>query len=348
MRLRIMALIAAIVLLVGTAAAADSTFLGFQIVRIMLNGQEVETDVPAILVNGRTLLPVRRLAELTGMNIDRWDGETNTVYLSKTGLGEAVASVNGEVITQLDLYNQLIGQDGASILDELIQERLVDQAARQAGVVVTEAEIDQAVAEIRGQFGSEEQFLAALRSYSITVEQLRRDQAFSLKVTRLLTPSIPVDDTVLAAFFTANSTQFDQRTVHARHILLSTEQEAQAVKEQLAAGADFAALAKEKSTDPSAQTNGGDLGTFGAGVMVAEFERVVFSLAEGEVSEPFQSPFGWHIAQVLVTQGEAPDFAALKDVVRELYLEEQVAERAGDWLAELRAKAQVRNMLELR
>jgi peptidyl-prolyl cis-trans isomerase C len=84
--------------------------------------------------------------------------------------------------------------------------------------------------------------------------------------------------------------------VHVMHILLSTEEDAKAVKTELEAGADFATLAKEKSIDPSAQQNGGDLDWVPRGRTVKPFEDAAFALTTaGQLSDPIQTQFGWHI-----------------------------------------------------
>ncbi|KKC35798.1 hypothetical protein WH87_14515 [Devosia epidermidihirudinis] len=86
--------------------------------------------------------------------------------------------------------------------------------------------------------------------------------------------------------------------IRASHILVPTEDEAKAIKAELDGGADFATLAKEKSIDPGA-ANGGDLGFFGKGMMVAPFETAAYALTEiGQISEPVQSQFGWHIIKL--------------------------------------------------
>ena len=84
---------------------------------------------------------------------------------------------------------------------------------------------------------------------------------------------------------------------NASHILVETEDEAKAIVEQLNNGADFAALAKEKSTGPSGP-NGGELGWFGLGQMVPEFEQAVTGLEVGAISEPVQTQFGWHVVKL--------------------------------------------------
>jgi peptidyl-prolyl cis-trans isomerase D len=93
-----------------------------------------------------------------------------------------------------------------------------------------------------------------------------------------------------------------QDQVWARHILVADEAAAQSVLDRLAAGDDFGALATELSQDAGSAVNGGDLGWFGKGVMVAEFEETAFSLEPGEISAPVQSSFGYHIIQVIAHQ----------------------------------------------
>jgi peptidyl-prolyl cis-trans isomerase C len=89
-----------------------------------------------------------------------------------------------------------------------------------------------------------------------------------------------------------------EQEVRARHILVATEDEAKEIEAELKKGADFAALAKEKSKDPSAATNGGDLGYFSKDQMVPEFAEAAFKLDKGQISDPVQTKFGWHVIQV--------------------------------------------------
>lgn len=87
--------------------------------------------------------------------------------------------------------------------------------------------------------------------------------------------------------------------VWARHILVATEEEALAVIERLNSGEEFAAIASELSLDTGSSLKGGDLGWFGKGRMVAEFEEASFALGEGEISDPVQTINGWHVIQVI-------------------------------------------------
>jgi parvulin-like peptidyl-prolyl isomerase len=82
--------------------------------------------------------------------------------------------------------------------------------------------------------------------------------------------------------------------IHCKHILVGSRPEAQDILEMLKDGAQFEAIARERSTCPSA-ARGGDLGEFGRGVMVKSFETAAFNLKVGEISAPVQTQFGWHI-----------------------------------------------------
>lgn len=83
----------------------------------------------------------------------------------------------------------------------------------------------------------------------------------------------------------------------ARHILVKTQEACDDLKTQIESGADFADLAKKHSQCPSGK-QGGDLGEFGPGRMVAEFDRVVFTCPVGEVQGPVKTQFGWHLLEV--------------------------------------------------
>jgi parvulin-like peptidyl-prolyl isomerase len=134
------------------------------------------------------------------------------------------------------------------------------------------------------------------------------DEAYSnaLREKMMEAVQIEVDDT--------------KTLVHAAHILVATEEEALTALERIENGEDFEAVAADLSTDGSAP-RGGDLGWFGRGEMIAEFEEVAFSVPEGEISQPVESQFGWHIIKVY-EKAEVPATEADKDAQRrEKFLE---------------------------
>src|SRR5712672_934153 len=131
-----------------------------------------------------------------------------------------------------------------------------------------------------------------------------------------------------------------EQEVHARHILVETEDEAKAIAEELKKGGDFADLAKKKSKDPGA-ADGGDLGFFTKEQMVPEFSAVAFTLEPGKVSDPVKSQFGWHIIKVEEKRArKAPDFEQVK-----AQIETYVTRKAqAEYVAKLRDSAKIERM----
>ena len=127
--------------------------------------------------------------------------------------------------------------------------------------------------------------------------------------------------------------------IQARHILLDSEKNAKAVIQELKKGADFAELAKKKSTGPSA-SDGGDLGFFSRGQMVPQFEEVAFKIKKGKFSEtPVKTQFGWHVIKVVDRKkGEPPSYEELEPKLRN-----QLSQEAGaDYISKLRGKAEIK------
>ncbi len=123
------------------------------------------------------------------------------------------------------------------------------------------------------------------------------------------------DEELQAAYDAQYKDAEPEQEFNASHILVETKEEADAIKAELDGGADFAEVAKEKSTGPSGP-GGGSLGWFGPGMMVPEFEEAVAGMEAGGVSEPVETQFGWHVIKLNETRtGEAP---VLEDVREEL------------------------------
>lgn len=202
-----------------------------------------------------------------------------------------VATVGGEAITEADLgfaaedLTQELGQMPPEqrkpfLLRVLIDMKVMAKAGQDAGMADTPL-FQQRLAYLEDR--------ALRRAY------------FAEAIANAVT-----EETVRAEYdkFVADFTPADE--IRASHILVPTEEEANAVKSQLDGGTDFATLAKEKSIDPGA-ANGGDLGFFGKGMMVAPFEAAAFALTEaGEVSAPVQSQFGWHVIRLEETRQSTP------------------------------------------
>ena len=202
-----------------------------------------------------------------------------------------VATVGGQPITEADLafaaedlsqeLSQMAPEERrAFLLRVLIDMKVMSGAAREAGMDATPL-FKQRLQYLEERALRRAYFAEAIAA-SVTEEAVRAKY-----------------DEYVAAFVPSEE-------IRASHILVETKEEADAIKAELDGGADFATLAKERSIDPGA-ASGGDLGFFGKGMMVAPFEEAAFALTEiGQVSEPVQSQFGYHIIKLEEKRQSAP------------------------------------------
>lgn len=211
------------------------------------------------------------------------------------------------------------------LLDDLIDLQLIlQEAARDTTLLpnedIVEARVDEAIARVQQQVGGALQLQQALAADGMTMSafrdtyraDIRTLQTRQLFLQRRLSEARPVviADDEMRAFFEAQRAQLQDRPelitleqiflrptapdsawAHARSV-------ADSLVAELRAGADFAAMAEEWSQDPGSAANGGDLGWFRRGNMVAEFEDVAFRLPNNQVSPPVRTDFGWHIIRV--------------------------------------------------
>jgi peptidyl-prolyl cis-trans isomerase C len=148
------------------------------------------------------------------------------------------------------------------------------------------------------------------------------------------------DDAMKKVYEEASKQITGEQEVHARHILVETEDQAKAVEDELKKGADFAELAKKKSKDPGA-SDGGDLGFFTKDQMVPEFSAVAFALEPGKVSDPVKTQFGWHVIKVEEKRNrKAPDFDQVKSQI-ETYVTRKAQ---ADYVAKLREAAKIERL----
>jgi foldase protein PrsA len=189
-----------------------------------------------------------------------------------------------------------------SLVDQLIQQRLILQEATRLGVAVTNDEVEQQYTRAQASFGSQEEFEKKLKEGHTDPQTLRQDiQDFILmqKVDLLRRQQIEIVEQEIVEFFNVNKAQLLQDRARARHILVSDPAKAQEALRQLKQDRkDFAEVARLYSQDEGTKGRGGELGWFTKGQLVPEFEKTVFSLKPGEISEPVKTQFGYHIIQL--------------------------------------------------
>ena len=170
----------------------------------------------------------------------------------------------------------------------------------------------------------------------ISLENETRSLTAGEELERLFTIEL-TPEAVQAAYDTRFANAEPTQEYNASHILVETEDEAAAVKASIDEGADFAATAREKSTGPSGP-NGGQLGWFGTGAMVPSFEAAVIALEVGEVSDPVQTQFGWHV--IILNETRVEEQPPLESIRSEL--ESEVRETVlTSYIGELEAEAQI-------
>lgn len=194
-----------------------------------------------------------------------------------------VATVNGVDITvgHMIVARATLPQQYQQLPDNVLFEGILDQLIQQT-----------ALAE---SFTGELPPRVPL-SLENETRSLKAGEAIELILADALT-----EDAINAAYKAQYVDQDPGKEYNASHILVETEEEASAIIESLASGADFAESAKEKSTGPSGP-NGGSLGWFGTGAMVPAFEQAVVELEIGQVSAPVETQFGWHVIRLNETR----------------------------------------------
>ncbi len=214
---------------------------------------------------------------------------------------EIVAKVNGKAITraQLDFFAEELGerlnqvpapQRDAILIEQMIARHLIAQDAEKLKLNETkEYELRQQSYRLRAL---QQVYLKKVIEAKIGEAELRKTYQEGLAK---ITPEVEV---------------------RARHILVKTEDEANAILKELEGGADFAELAKTKSTGPSG-AKGGDLGYFGKGQMVPSFAEAAFALEAGGLSKPVKTRFGWHVIKVEDKREKAvPTFEQIRESMR--------------------------------
>jgi peptidyl-prolyl cis-trans isomerase C len=185
------------------------------------------------------------------------------------------------------------------------------------------------------------------RIIDLQINGLLASNYFNKKI-KPLADKIQVADADMKQYYDAHPEEYDQTKIKVRHIIVPDEKVAQEISAKLKANpASFAALAKENSKDGSA-AKGGDLGWVSRGSMVPEFEKVAFSLAKGQISEPFKTRFGWHIVMVDdKSELNKIPFEQAKESIKAKMMETKKRDAGDKAMADLKKKANLKVNKEL-
>ena len=266
---------------------------------------------------------------------------------SGSGGGGDIVTVNDQHVTKADFDRKLEASPTAKqVLTQMVQQALIDQYGKDNNVTISQADIDKKEADVKSKYppGQFEQILKQQGLTEADVQTILRQQ---LIIEKAVAPLVHVSDRDIAAYFARGHATLDKPAqVRARHILVADEKTADMIEAKLKAGGNFAALAKQYSTDPSTKDKGGELGFFGKGQMVPAFQNAAFALPVGAISAPVKSPFGWHIINVeekkpALQATLASSKAQIKDTLTQTAEQQQIPV----FLQGLRAKANI-NVLD--
>lgn len=269
------------------------------------------------------------------------------------GMNETIGKMEGATFTTADLYTEMTkqmpeGQD-ATMLDSLMTLKLIELEATSAGVVLDDTAVQAELDKIKKNFGTEEEFTAALQQNGMTLEALSEQIKTQMKLRQIFEKQNPASEADLKAYYETNKENFatSPKQVQASHILLTTKEEAEAVLAELKAGKDFATLAKAKSQDPGSKDNGGELPLFGRGEMNAGFEEAAFALAKGQMSEVVEAESGFHIIKVTdVKEAVIPTYDEIKDDVKVAFYDEKIQAEGEAWMDKAKKDRNYSNLLK--
>lgn len=191
--------------------------------------------------------------------------------------------------------------------------------------------------ELANKFGKENNY-DELPEYKEQLEQFKSDLLTQIVINKVLS-EVTITDEDAKKYYDENKSEFEApERVAAKHILVSSEEEASKVKEEISNGLSFEDAARKYSSCPSKE-QGGNLGEFSRGMMVPEFEEASFALPIGTVSEPVKTQFGYHLIQVdSRTDASTKAFEEVKDQVVNRLIQEGQKKKYFDFLDELSNK----------
>ena len=224
----------------------------------------------------------------------------------------------------------------------LVQREQFEQQAEELDIEVTDKQVADRLEQIKKQYfgGDAKKYEKQLKEQGLTDAQVRKDiraQLIQEKIFEEVTKDTKVTDKQIEDYYEKNKAQYSQPASRdVRHILVKTKAKADELKAQLDNGADFAALAKQYSTDTGSKANGGKL-TISKGQTVAPFDATAFALKKNAISPPVKTEFGFHIIQALgdVKAAKVTPLKDVKESIRQQLLQTEKNEQMTKWVDDL-------------
>lgn len=301
--------------------------------------------------------------------------ESAVTQINLTQPKGTVARVNGVAIDALELRRakkvllrgQTIPVEQQPLLDkqaadQLVSAELLYQAAAKQNVKILDKDVDAKIAQDKSRFKDEQGFKQAISDLEMDEKDLREYVRRGLLISRFVesefVSKIAISDAEIKAFYDNNPEKFKRDgAIKASHILIGVDKHATAdekkaarekaekLQKEAAGGADFAALAKNNSTCPSSQ-QGGDLGYFGKGQMVAPFEKAAFALKPGQISDVVETQFGFHVIKLAdIKPASVTELKDAKTKIEDYLKNQKVNEAIQKYLAETRKTAKIEVLL---
>jgi parvulin-like peptidyl-prolyl isomerase len=228
----------------------------------------------------------------------------------------------------------------------LVQREQFEQKAADLGVKVTDSDVEKQMATIKSQYfgkdgkcdaACEKKYEAEIKKQGVTNEQVRDDVRASVvqnKIYEKVTAGVTVSDKDIEEYYKKNKQNYVQPASRdVRHILVKKKALADSIYQQATSGANFAALAKQYSTDPGTKKQGGKL-PISKGRQVPEFDKAAFALKTGEISEPVKTSYGWHVILALngIKKEKITPLAEVKPAIRQQLLQQEKTDAMKEWV----------------
>lgn len=273
------------------------------------------------------------------------------------------AKVNGEVITESQLVQELMLRHGYAVLETMIEGLAIRQKAQERGVSVTPEEVEARYQEVRSKVVSSRPSsqLTDVQTFSLWLAQrnlnrhsLREEIELQLLLEAMVKDDVTVTEQEVAQYYESHRKQLERpEAVQVSHITVTTKEEAEKIRQQIIAGEiTFEEAAKEYSIDPYGRDNGGLLPPLGRGELPNKAWEPVreqaFKLkADGEISPVFQTPMGWDILRREAYQeGGTPPFEEIQEMLTEQLYQARLAQAAAEMRTAIVKTAKIERIMQ--